>query len=270
MVRPGSHAIGRCDVFLNDIYIRPLFHSFAGWQQVNLTVEYENLFKGIPLILSGVWPIEEVKSYNEMGIMASPNRWLKGLEEFYSTERPLAPYTIDGGEAYIAFSELEKKVGPGKIKIVRLDIGDFDEPVSLEFVKMVRDNHPGLVIIAGNVTCSWAGQKFQDAGADIVSFGTNDNPDDVYEMTGVAIPSASVLQDNVSGWYQTLAAFRCRTPGDVAKCFALGADFVEIGPDLADYSIQDIFRGVQIACVFSGAKSIVKFQIAADVRRRDE
>lgn len=106
-------------------------------------------------------------------------------------------------------------------------------------VKQVRELCPGAILLAGNVaTPEMVQELLIGGGADIVKVGIG--PGSVCttrEMTGVGYPQLSAIIECADAAHgnkgHICADGGCRKPGDVAKAFGAGADFVMLGGVLA-------------------------------------
>ena len=108
------------------------------------------------------------------------------------------------------------------------------------FIKSVRDKYPTKTIIAGNVVTADMTQELVLSGADIVKVGIG--PGSVCTtriQTGVGYPQLSAViecSDAAHGLgAHIIADGGCTCPGDVAKGFGAGADFVMLGGMLAGH-----------------------------------
>jgi len=110
----------------------------------------------------------------------------------------------------------------------------------VRFVAKVRERYPHLVIMAGNVVTGEMTEELILSGADIVKVGIG--PGSVCttrKMTGVGFPQLSAIiecADAAHGLEGHICADGgCATPGDVAKAFGGGADFVMLGSMFAGH-----------------------------------
>jgi len=110
----------------------------------------------------------------------------------------------------------------------------------VEFLTRLRRAHPNKVIMAGNVVTGEMVEELILSGADIVKIGIG--PGSVCttrEKTGVGYPQLSAIIECADAAHglggQVCADGGCVTPGDVAKAFAAGADFVMLGGMLAGH-----------------------------------
>ncbi len=98
----------------------------------------------------------------------------------------------------------------------------------------MREAHPDSIIIAGNVVTGEMVEELLLSGADIVKVGIG--PGSVCTTrikTGVGYPQLSAIIEcadaahGLSG--QIISDGGCTNPGDIAKAFGAGADFVMLG-----------------------------------------
>jgi GMP reductase len=109
-----------------------------------------------------------------------------------------------------------------------------------DFVSKVRDRWPDRTIIAGNVVTADMTQELVLRGADIVKVGIG--PGSVCTtriQTGVGYPQLSAIIECADAAHglgaHIVADGGCTCPGDVAKAFGAGADFVMLGGMLAGH-----------------------------------
>jgi len=126
------------------------------------------------------------------------------------------------------------------LKYVCIDVANGYTERFVEFIKNFRMNYPHIVIIAGNVVTADQTQELILNGADIVKVGIG--PGSVCTtriQTGVGYPQLSAVIECADAAHglggHIIADGGCSTPGDVAKAFAGGADFVMLGGMLAGH-----------------------------------
>ena len=127
-----------------------------------------------------------------------------------------------------------------EIKYVCIDVANGYSERFLEFVKQFRTLYPHIVIIAGNVVTADQTQELILNGADIVKVGIG--PGSVCTTrikTGVGYPQLSAVIECADAAHglggHIIADGGCTCPGDIAKAFAGGADFVMLGGMLAGH-----------------------------------
>ena len=128
----------------------------------------------------------------------------------------------------------------GKIKYVCIDVANGYTERFVEFIHQFRISYPSVVIIAGNVVTADQTQELILNGADIVKVGIG--PGSVCTtriQTGVGYPQLSAVIECADAAHglggHIIADGGCTCPGDVAKAFAAGADFVMLGGMLAGH-----------------------------------
>jgi GMP reductase len=137
------------------------------------------------------------------------------------------------------FRNVYEQVGTN-LKYVCIDVANGYTERFVEFIKHFRMNYPQIVIIAGNVVTADQTQELILNGADIVKVGIG--PGSVCTtriQTGVGYPQLSAVIECADAAHglggHIIADGGCSTPGDVAKAFAAGADFVMLGGMLAGH-----------------------------------
>ena len=126
------------------------------------------------------------------------------------------------------------------IKFVCIDVANGYSQRFSEFVRSFRSRFPNVVIIAGNVVTADQTQELILNGADIVKVGIG--PGSVCTtriQTGVGYPQLSAVMECADAAHglggHIIADGGCTCPGDIAKAFAGGADFVMLGGMLAGH-----------------------------------
>ena len=127
-----------------------------------------------------------------------------------------------------------------QLKYVCIDVANGYSQRFVQFVKNFRELYPHLVIIAGNVVTGEMTEELILSGADIVKVGIG--PGSVCTtriQTGVGYPQLSAVIECADAAHglggHIIADGGCTCPGDVAKAFAAGADFVMLGGMLAGH-----------------------------------
>jgi GMP reductase len=127
------------------------------------------------------------------------------------------------------------------IQFICIDVANGYHEHFGDFVEQVRLKYPTKTIIAGNVVTADMTQELIMRGADIVKVGIG--PGSVCTtrfQTGVGYPQLSAIiecSDAAHGLNaHIIADGGCTSPGDVAKAFGAGADFVMLGGMLAGHT----------------------------------
>lgn len=126
------------------------------------------------------------------------------------------------------------------IKMITVDVANAYHENFVDFIKMVRDEYPDKIIVAGNVVTPEMVEELIINGADVVKIGIG--PGSVCTtrtMTGIGVPQFSAIMEcadaanGVDG--HIMADGGCVHPGDIAKAFGGGAHMVMIGGMLAGH-----------------------------------
>lgn len=154
---------------------------------------------------------------------------------FYSLEQPtfVTVGLKDDKEKFFKLLDWNENINK-----VCVDIANGYIPKLIDFVKELRNKYPRLLIMAGNVVTGDMTQDLILNGADIVKVGIG--PGSVCitrSQTGVGRPQLSTIlecSDAAHGVGGMICADGgCTCPGDIAKAFGAGADFVMLGGMLA-------------------------------------
>jgi len=126
------------------------------------------------------------------------------------------------------------------IKYVCVDVANGYTKFFSDYISKLRKEFPHIVIIAGNVVTGDQTQELILNGADIIKVGIG--PGSVCTtriQTGVGYPQLSAVIECADAAHglggHIIADGGCTCPGDVAKAFAGGADFVMLGGMLAGH-----------------------------------
>jgi GMP reductase len=140
---------------------------------------------------------------------------------------------------HLKFRNVYEQTG-NQLKYVCIDVANGYSERFATFVKEFRNQYPNIVIIAGNVVTGEMTEELILSGADIVKVGIG--PGSVCTtriQTGVGYPQLSAVIECADAAHglggHVIADGGCTCPGDVAKAFAGGADFVMLGGMLAGH-----------------------------------
>lgn len=238
-----------------DVLIRPKRSTLFSRQQVKLERKYqfrnyedEYHYEGIPIMaanMDGVGTFEMADKLAELNIFTCLVKTYSVEELIQYFEGPIertecVAMSIGSSDAdYKKLFEV-KKESDNKLKYVCIDIANGYSDHFAAHVRKVRDDFPDLVIIAGNVVTREMTEELILAGADIVKVGIG--PGSVCTtriQTGVGYPQLSAVIECADAAHglggHIIADGGCTCPGDVAKAFAAGADFVMLGGMLAGH-----------------------------------
>lgn len=237
-----------------DVMIRPKRSTLKSRKQVSLEREFNFLhsntnWKGIPIIAANM---DTVGTF-EMAIALSKSKLITAIHKHYS----ITDWNVFMANApediidYVAIStgikakDVEKlnailNFNP-QLKYLCIDVANGYTERFVDFVKLTRETYPNKVIIAGNVVTGEMVEELLLAGADIIKVGIG--PGSVCTTrikTGVGYPQLSAIIECADAAHglggQIISDGGCVYPGDIAKAFGAGADFVMLGGMFAGHT----------------------------------
>jgi GMP reductase len=232
-----------------DVLIRPKRSTLAS--RSNVAIEREIPFRhakrswtGFPLIsanmdVTGTMPMARALARHGAMVALHKHYGVNDLVAFFnSPDSANSFYTIGTNEAdQEKFREVKKKA---KISMICLDVANGYTESFVDMVKRTRDENPEAVIMAGNVVTGDMTEALVLGGADIVKVGIG--PGSVCttrKMTGVGYPQLSAIIECADAAHglkgQVCADGGCTVPGDIAKAYGAGADFVMLGGMLSGH-----------------------------------
>lgn len=245
----------------SDVLIRPKRSTLASRKDVDIRREYRfrwsgKSYEGVPVVaanMDGVGTMSMARAFAAEGSGLSV-----ALHKHYPPEDLIAFFRASGGRHVwyslgMVESDTEKlravdtelgAAGPDKICI---DVANGYSEDFVAFVRSIREAYPDKTIMAGNVVTGEMAEELILSGADVVKVGIG--PGSVCttrKKTGVGYPQLSAIiecADAAHGLGGLVCADGgCTSPGDIAKAFGGGADFVMLGGMLAghDQSEADI------------------------------
>ena len=235
----------------DDVLIRPKRSTLVSRSDVTLIREFKfrhsnKTWKGVPIVAAnmdttGVFGVAKVLQNHSM---------LTCLQKFYSTKQCSEAWNNNVDPNFVAITcgstensleLLKKKMSTSKeISMICVDVANGYREVFLDYIKEVRKNFPDSIVIAGNVATREMTEALILAGADIVKVGIG--PGSVCttrKVAGVGYPQLSAISECGDAAHglggHVMADGGCSSPGDVAKAFSAGADFVMLGGMLAGH-----------------------------------
>lgn len=232
----------------DDVLIRPKRSEAPSRASVVLQREYRFLnsgatWKGIPIVASNMDTVGTMAMAEALGpelMTCLHKHYPEGrLADFFknSVNRSSTFFTL--GIKDQEFEKLRMVKTKADLHFVCVDTANGYTKYFVERVKRIRETFPQLTIMAGNVATPDMVQELLISGAaDIVKIGIG--PGSVCTtrlMTGVGYPQLSAIIECADAAHglrgHVCADGGCRSPGDVVKAFAAGADFVMLGGMLA-------------------------------------
>ena len=237
-----------------DVMIRPKRSTLSSRSQVSLDRTFTFLhsnhqWTGVPIMAANM---DTVGTF-EMATALANHKLFTAIHKHYSLKEwnafmATAPKEITN---HIAVSTGTSAADSKKIttifaqnpqlKFICIDVANGYSEHFVNFVKKTREQYPDKVILAGNVVTGEMVEELLLAGADIIKVGIG--PGSVCTTrvkTGVGYPQLSAIIECADAAHglggQIVSDGGCKVPGDVAKAFGGGADFVMLGGMFAGHT----------------------------------
>ena len=241
-----------------DVLIRPKRSNLDSRSKVDVTRTFtfklpdnmEQEWTGVPIVAANM---DTVGTFQMADSLAEFNS-LCGIHKYYTEAEwdnfmygwitdhvnwpPNVVYTMGMGDHNSSMEEIQKAeriLNKHKsIKFICIDVANGYTEKFVNYVRTIRGLFPDHILIAGNVVTREMTEALILAGANIVKIGIG--PGSVCttrKVAGVGYPQLSCIMECADaahglGGY-VLSDGGCTCPGDVAKAFGAGADFVMIG-----------------------------------------
>jgi len=258
-----------------DVLIRPKRSTLSSRAQVNLerTLVFKHSrreWRGVPLMVANmdtVGTFEMASALASHGACVAIHKHYSPLEwEAFAAASPHAlPYVAaSSGSSAADLQKLDQILSrcPG-VGMICLDVANGYSEAFVDVVRAVRLKYPTHTIIAGNVVTNEMTEELIMHGADVVKVGIG--PGSVCttrKQTGVGYPQLSAIVEcadaahGLGGHVMADGGITC--PGDAAKAFCGGADFIMCGGMFAgtdEAAGQLVERGGQTYKQFYGMSS---------------
>ena len=233
-----------------DVLIRPKRSTLSSRKEVDLTRTYKFKYSnkewtGIPIMASnmdGVGTVGMAEALHDRDMFTC-------LVKSYSEDQfenlvsnvGGSSFAVSTGTSDTDFQRLTRILNSHpEIRFICIDVANGYSERFGDFVAKVRSAYQDKTIIAGNVVTADMTQELILRGADIVKVGIG--PGSVCTtrvQTGVGYPQLSAIIECADAAHglggHIIADGGCTCPGDVAKAFGAGADFVMLGGMLAGH-----------------------------------
>jgi len=232
----------------DDVLIRPKRSTLSSRRLVDLNRKFEfrhsnEIWEGIPVIAANM----DTTGTFEIAESLKKEKMLTAIHKFYSLdqwaksinsnqidlEHCAVTFGVEEAENADEFFNYLKKNNLNKPKFICLDVANGYTELFLDLVKRIRSKFDNP-LIAGNVVTGEMTEALILAGADIVKIGIG--PGSVCTtrtVTGVGYPQLSAIIECADAAHglrgHVISDGGCSKPGDVAKAFGAGADFVMLG-----------------------------------------
>lgn len=243
-----------------DVLIRPKRSTLNSRSEVDLTRTFTFPTSGrtltaIPIIatnMDGVGTFSMARALIPYQMLTALHKFYEPLElkEFFESMTPLESqyvfYTMgitdkDIDKLDAVLSVLDESL----ISNICIDVANGYTERFSGFAKRIRERFPDKIIMAGNVVTGEMVEELSLNGIDIIKVGIG--PGSVCttrKMTGVGYPQLSAVIECADAAHgigaRICADGGCKVPGDLAKAFGGGGDFVMVGSMLAGHDESEM------------------------------
>ena len=234
-----------------DVLITPKRSALSSRSQVNLertfTFRSGNSWKGVPIIAAnmdgvGTFTMDLELNKHKMMVAVTKHYSQEDLIDHFIQKFNSSVYSmgISDADLYKFNKVVESNIVKNWNIRVCIDVANGYTQSFVDFIKEFRDDHPNVLLMAGNVVTPEMTEELILAGVDIVKVGIG--PGSVCttrKMTGIGYPQLSAIIECADAAHglqgHIIADGGCSVPGDIVKAFAAGADFVMLGGMLAGH-----------------------------------
>ena len=238
-----------------DVLIRPKRSTLSSRKEVTLVRQYTfkhsgREYNGVPIMaanMDGVGTFEMAKALSEHTLFTcliksyDLESYINHQEFILGNKLYENSVAVSTGTSDSDWTKLQQILNVfTELKYICVDVANGYSEHFGDFIARVRDKYPSHTIIAGNVVTADMTQELILRGADIVKVGIG--PGSVCTtrvQTGVGYPQLSAIIECADAAHglggHIIADGGCTCPGDVAKAFGAGADFVMLGGMLAGH-----------------------------------
>lgn len=222
----------------DDILLVPAYNHYASRRDVDTSVTDKTgkLTLKLPVISSNMDTITESKMANFMGghgAMGSLHRFMsieKNIEEFKKCEHPTF---VSVGISDSELVRAEALLGAGA-DFFMIDVAHAHAKYVGSQIKRLREIIKDRCLAAGNVATYAGADYLASCGADVIKVGIGGGSACTTRIkTGFGVPTLFSIKECARVDRSIIADGGLRTPGDIVKALAFGADFVMIGGMLA-------------------------------------
>ena len=232
-----------------DVLIQPKRSTLKSRKEVDLKRKFKfrnsgNFWSGIPIMaanMDGVGTFNMAHELSKLDLFTcitkqnTPKDWYNQFGQI-----SLDHVAVSIGTNLKEYEKAKEIIATNNLSWICIDIANGYSEHFVDFVRTVRKDFPNRNIIAGNVVTADMTQELILAGADVVKVGIG--PGSVCTtriQTGVGYPQLSAVIECADAAHglgaHVIADGGCTCPGDVAKGFGGGADFVMLGGMLAGH-----------------------------------
>ncbi|MCB9072565.1 MAG: guanosine monophosphate reductase [Bdellovibrionaceae bacterium] len=234
----------------DDVLLVPAYNHYASRRDVDTTVtdRTEKLTLELPIISANMDTVTEAPMANFMsqhGAMGSLHRFMsvdKNVDEF---KKCPAKTFVSCGISDSEMERVEALMNAGADYFM-IDVAHAHARYVGHQMKRMRELIKDRCLAAGNVATYAGADYLSSCGADIIKVGIGGGSACTTRIkTGFGVPTLFSVKDCARVDRSIIADGGLRTPGDIVKALAFGADFVMLGGMLSGTRVTpgDVFTG---------------------------
>ncbi|ROS04992.1 GMP reductase [Sinobacterium caligoides] len=236
-----------------DVLIRPKRSTLKSRSQVSVERTFTMVnsgqeWTGVPIIAANM---DTVGTF-EMAAALAKHKMLTAVHKHYTVDDWTAFLNAQDADIYqrimistgtgeADFNKTQEIISRHpELRFICIDVANGYSEHFVTFLRRMRSQYPSMTIMAGNVVTGEMTEELILSGADIVKVGIG--PGSVCTTrvkTGVGYPQLSAVIECADAAHGVgglvVSDGGCAIPGDVAKAFGGGADFVMLGGMLAGH-----------------------------------
>ena len=235
-----------------DVLIRPKRSTLTSRSEVDISRDFVfrnsgAKYHGIPIIAAnmdttGTMEMARTFAAHKLSVALHKHYSDDELVEFFTTLENKSAAFYSMGITRGDFDKFKRVMSRASehVEYVCVDVANGYHENFVQFIEKLRHEFPKITIMAGNVVTGDMTEALILSGVDIVKVGIG--PGSVCttrNMTGVGYPQLSAVIECADAAHglggQICADGGCTVPGDLAKAFGGGADFVRLGGMLAGH-----------------------------------
>jgi len=229
-----------------DVLIRPKRSTLSSRKEVTLQKTYKfrnsgQTWTGVPIVAAnmdttGTFGMAKMFKEHQTIVAMHKHYTVEEWETFAKESPECLPYVaVSSGTSDRDFEKMQQICDKiSGVRILCLDIANGYSEHFVKYIEKVRARFPEHTIFAGNVVTGEMTEQLILSGADVVKVGIG--PGSVCttrKKTGVGYPQLSAVLECADAAHglggHIISDGGCTMPGDFAKAFGAGADFVMAG-----------------------------------------
>ena len=226
----------------DDVLIVPKYNTVASRKDVNFKTKVTRNYEiDIPILAANMDTVCDSKMAITLGKLGG----LGVIHRFMSVEEQANQVRLVKKEKLIVaaalgikdYEERSEALVKAGVNIIVLDIAHAHSKMCGKVLKYLKETHPNVDVMVGNVATKEAARDFVNRGADAIKVGIGPGAMCITRiMTGAGVPQLTAIMDvyeSTQGRIPICADGGIKMQGDVVKAIGAGADTVMMGSVLS-------------------------------------